>query len=42
MSKWDKLIEYLKKTNAKPDAVLASIKVMWPVTGKKEIKYTYI
>jgi hypothetical protein len=40
MSKWDRLIEYLKTTSAKPDAVLASVKAMWPVKGKKEIKYT--
>ena len=37
MSKWDRLIEYLKTTSAKPDAVLASVKAMWPVKGKKEI-----
>ena len=40
MSKWDRLIEYLETTNAKPDKVLASVKAVFKPKGKSKIEYT--
>ena len=40
MSKWDRLIEYLNTTNAKPEKVLASVKTVFPPKGESKIKYT--
>ena len=36
--KWDKVIEYLKSTNADPESVLKLIKNTWAVKGKKIVK----
>ena len=40
MSKWDRLIEYLETTNAKPDKVLASVKAVFKPKGQSKIEYT--
>ena len=41
MSKWDRLIEYLNTTNAKPEKVLASVKTVFPPKDEEnKIKYT--
>ena len=40
MSKWDRLIEYLETTTAKPDKVLASVKAVFKPKGQSKIEYT--
>jgi hypothetical protein len=40
MSKWDRLIEYLNTTDAKPEKVLSSVKVIFKPPGQSKIDYT--